>query len=108
MAAIDTMGYAATATADGGFLLVGWKGWPRSLDAVRADAAGSSGCLETEFTPVATPITDWTVSPVTILAADVTLAVGTPATAVGEPATQSQILCSDAMAWRLSLPLIRR
>ncbi len=74
---------------------------------VRADATGGSGCQEADLTTGVTSITPLTAT-VTVQVTDVSLQEVTLTPSVATPAVQSTILCSDAMAWRLYLPLVLR
>ena len=108
----DDSAAAAAAAPDGGFLLVGLSSNVSGEDQylVRADATGSSGCLEQDLPTRVTPIDLNTlfIGTPTVQATDVALVVDALSPSVGTLATQSAILCSDAMAWRLYLPLVLR
>jgi hypothetical protein len=105
----DSVAAAAT-VSDGGFLLAGLSSndsGNEDLYLVRADATGSSGCLEQDLPPVqVTPIDPVFIGTPIVQATDVALAVEALPPSVGTLATQSVIFCSDAMAWRLSLPVV--
>jgi hypothetical protein len=102
---------AAAIVSDGGFLLAGLSSndsGNEDLYLVRADATGSSGCLEQDLPVQATPIDPGFIGTPIVQATDVALAVEALSPSVGTLATQSAILCSDAMAWQLYLPLVVR
>ncbi|GIW09494.1 MAG: hypothetical protein KatS3mg061_0551 [Dehalococcoidia bacterium] len=113
--AYDDGADTAAAVPDGDFLLAGWSNDPavnlkQDLYTVRADATGSSGCLEQDLPTGVTPIdlNTLVIGTPTVQATDIALVVETLAPSVGVPATQSSILCTGAMAWRLYLPLVLR
>jgi serine-aspartate repeat-containing protein C/D/E len=102
---------AAAIVSDGGFLLAGLSSndsGNEDLYLVRADATGSSGCLEQDLPVQVTPIDLGFIGTPIVQATDVALAVEALSPSVGTLTTQSVILCSDAMAWRLYLPLVVR
>jgi len=102
---------AAAIVSDGGFLLAGLSSndsGNEDLYLVRADATGSSGCLEQDLPVQVTLIDTLSINTPIVQATDVALAVEALSPSVGTLTTQSAILCSDAMAWRLYLPLVVR